>query len=209
MTSNGSKWGVVCLTGALLLLIVLGPIQSAIWNGPETPGWIARLTWLHQTASRLQAAIPAWAGMHPYDAFGRLMAIVYAGALVGLAGLSPGSQPISQRMKQVALVTLGIAAVADVVSYWTAGFENDGLRFWSFWVTEMPALVLTLLAVSTLGILRLRAGYAPGWANWPLALVLPLALALTAALQYMPHGPMTALCAALLIAYAATSPQSA
>lgn len=198
-----SKKGLAPLA-ALTLCLALAPIQSQIWNQAATPAWIQSLEGLHSTAQYFHGVTKGVLGPVPYDAFGRLMPLVYCGALIGLFSVASSRM----RLIWIARISLGIAALADVVAYWIAGLNDPDLRFYAFWVTEVPALVVCILALSAFGIQKLRQDTAGqdtagqntvGKArNLLLASTPLLALGTTASVQYMPHGPMVGITIAVL-----------
>lgn len=179
---------------ALIWCAVLAPIQSEIWNADKTPLWLAGLTPLHAAASALY---DAFAGTLPrYDFFGRLFTVVYAGIFVGVAAASP-TPGVSSFARWIVYASLVAAFVGDVTAYWFAGIGNAPLRALGFWKAEVPALGVAVLAIAAIGVSMMRSRVTAGGA---VVAATPLvALGATAAIQYMPHGPVLALALAATI----------
>lgn len=183
--------------GAVALAAYLGPVQSAIWNAGGAPAWIASVPWVAGSIERAERLFPA---MPAYDVFGRMMVLAY-GLLIA-AVLATRTDVFGQRARiawRVAVALLGVAALADTLAYWIAGLDGSALRSAAFWAVEVPALWCATLAFAAAGLLLPRSG-TTGWtARLPLLLTPLLALLATAALQYMPHGPVLALSLSLLL----------
>jgi hypothetical protein len=73
-----------------------------------------------------------------------------------------------------ALVAYGWACVAVLVTYWTQWTHITGLLDIAFLVLDVPAVLLTSIASTTLGITLLRRGFRPRVTAWLLALEIPL-----------------------------------
>jgi hypothetical protein len=184
-------WTYPIPVAATLWCVLLAPVQSLIWNGEKTPSWIANLTPLHEAAHALYSAA-SLAGDQPYDFFGRLFLPIYAGVFFGFASARLSALGRSARIaRAVALLALTSGFVGDIIAYWLAGRGNDALRAVGFWQIEVPALTVAIVAAAVLGVAVWRSGAKPAGAI--LAATPVLAVGATAALQYMPHGPMLAL----------------
>lgn len=187
--------------GAALLCTLLAPVQSVIWNGPETPGWIA---WLVSRVASGSLAVGSAAFDQPptiYFTFGRLLLLVYAGLIWSLWRSPPGGPSWLGRAYGAAL---GIAFFGDALAYGFSAWLGHALRTLGFWRIEVPALLSALLVGTLLGIVRLRRyggqterpdrGH-----DWALALGIPLAAVAVASLRYMPHGLLLPIAWALAI----------
>ena len=100
--------------GAALLCSALAPVQSAIWNGAEAPGWIA---WLVPLLGNDGSGAGAASVEQPpalYFLFGRLVLLVYAGLLASL-WRSPLDAP--KRLAWAFLAALGVACFGDALAY--------------------------------------------------------------------------------------------
>lgn len=182
----------------LLLCLVLGPLQSSIWNGAAAPAWAAAIAAMLLPPLRGAEAAAAMA-QPPGDYFfyGRFFLLVYAGLYLALRAM-----PLSRRSRSGRLLTTAIviAAVGDFLAYWVSAAAGPSLRHLGFWNLEVPALFAALLLATALGVQALRSGTLPRHVAWCFAAVAPAALLATAALRYMPHGPMLALAAAVSVA---------
>jgi hypothetical protein len=178
---------------AAALCILLAPVQSLIWNGAGAPGWLASLPW--------PPAMLAWAGQTelgtPYFFFGRLFVLVHAGVLATLWTLARGRGWLAWPAMRWLLASLVMATWSDVLAYWVGERLGDSVRFVGFWMIEVPALVSVACAGTALGVSLRRAGHRGAWLV-PWLLLVPAMLLATAALQYMPHGPMLAVTLACL-----------
>jgi hypothetical protein len=179
---------VVAAFAAYALLLLLAPIQSLIWNKDAAPGWVKALGPLHGAANAFHSVAAPLLGAEPYEAFGRLLVIVYAGLFAAIYLTRPAEVRTQPVVRTVVLAAFAVAALADVVAYWVAGLGNPQLRFYAFWITEVPALAICILSLATLGALRLRARAGATWVNALLIATPVLAFGATAAVQYMPHG---------------------
>jgi hypothetical protein len=175
------------------LCILLAPVQSLIWNGAEAPRWLQALPWLHpMIAWAEQAGLGT-----PYFFYGRLFLLVHAGVLATLWMLARGRGWLAWPATRWLLVSLGLASWGDFLAYWASDWLGDSVRFVGFWMTEVPALVSVALAGTALGVSLRRAGHHGAWL-FPWLLLAPSMLLGTAALAYMPHGPMLAVTLACL-----------
>jgi hypothetical protein len=77
-----------------------------------------------------------------------------------------------------ALVAYCWACVAVLVTYWTQWTHVTGFLDLAFLVLDVPAVLLTSIASTTLGITLLRRGFRPRVTAWLLALEIPLMLLL-------------------------------
>jgi hypothetical protein len=156
------------------------------------------MTPVHDAAGLLYdaASLP---GDQPYDFFGRLFLPVYVGVFFGFARARLSALGrVGRMLRALVLFALAAAFAGDFIAYWLAGRSNDALRAIGFWWIEVPLLGVAIIGVAALGIIALREGarsVGAGLAATPVA-----ALGTTAALQYMPHGPMLALALAAVLA---------
>jgi len=178
---------------SFLLGAILGPIQSAIWHAEESSNWIKSLSLLHELAVDFQAFVSTGSMMLPYDFFGKMTALIYIGALIGLLFAGKATDPKEAIAKKFATMFLLIASCADVITYWVAGLENEALRFQSFWLCEVPALVLCIASLSIYGGIKVYVEKHLHWTSVLLLATPALALLATASLDYMPHGPLLAI----------------
>lgn len=182
--------------GALATCAALGTLASRIWHGADAPAWVRGVT---DALTPTLGAAPGAAsrpGTPPpvYFAVGRAFVLVYA-ALAVRWTLRPVG-PVW--MRRSLAVLLGLAALGDVLAYWVSAWAGPAVRAVGFWRIEVPALLLALLVIGARGVALLRAGAAPARTAWTLALAPVVAIAGTAALRYMPHGPVLGLCVAAL-----------
>ncbi|OUR78950.1 hypothetical protein A9Q83_05960 [Alphaproteobacteria bacterium 46_93_T64] len=177
---------------SFLLAAILGPIQSAIWHAEQSPNWIKSLSLLHELAVDFQAFVPTGSMMLPYDFFGKMTALIYIGAFIGLLFAGKATDPKEAIAKKFATMFLLIASCADVITYWIAGLENEALRFQSFWLCEVPALALCIASLSIFGGNKIYIEKHLHWTSVLLLATPALALLATASQNYMPHGPLLA-----------------
>ncbi|MGY1941717.1 hypothetical protein [Nocardia gipuzkoensis] len=181
----------VAVTAALCT--VLAPVQSLIWNGPEAPGWMDGVPWSH---TLITVAEQVGLGT-PYFFYGRLFILVYVGVTATLWLLSRSRGWLTWPAMRWLLASLTMAAWGDLLAYWGGQRFGDPVRFVGFWLTEVPALVIVACAGTAFGVSLRYAGYRGSWLySW--LLLAPAMLFATAALQYMPHGPMLAVALACL-----------
>jgi len=193
MTRHGFALG-AALTAALIA-VTLGSLQSVAWNGPEAPA-IARAvaTWL-DPGLLLEAASNGLAQpSESYFGYGRLAVAAYAllvAAVVAMRHWFP--RPLQGWL--AALVTLAIGG--DIIAYWLS--ERSGLlvRRIGFWYTELPALAAIVLLLTGVGAWGFRRGGPERW----LACCLPVSLAATLCLGYLPHGVLLGLALTLLFVF--------
>ena len=181
-------------TLTLALCFWLGLVQSAIWNGAATPAWITALPGAHGLASHIFTRVGAPLSMEPYYFFGRIVPAVYAGLLITLFRL-PHLRPALQRPRayRLMLIALLVALAGDLTAYWGGGWYGTGVRFWGFWVTEVPSLLAAMAAALTAGITIRREDRTAGLV---LALLPLMSILATLAFAYMPHGPLLGFCLA-------------
>lgn len=184
---------------ALLLCLFLAPAQSLIWNGAQAPQWV-------QAAAPMHEWLAPFLGAEPYRGFGRLVILVYAGFFAGLLYLEAAPGRAGTVLRYIVPGSFAVAAIADVVAYWIAGLGDPALRYRAFWLTEVPMLAICILAIAATGILRLSGRIGARRVNIVLAATPLFAFAATAAVQYMPHGPLIGIGIAAL---AATIPAAA
>lgn len=185
---------IVLLSFAALLALTLGTFQTVIWNGDAAPGWARAI--VLQLAPTLRAA-PFNLGVArleqppaAYFVLGRCVWLVYAALLAAVA-----QRKVNTLMRAATLLLLGGAALADILVYGLSSTLGVAFRERMFWTAEVPLLaaLTLLLTVSALLAWHQRAGSVIA------ALTLPLALAATAVLHYMPHGPLLGVALALLL----------
>jgi len=177
---------------SLLICGFLGPIQSVIWNGTKAPGWCHATPWVGAMLHWQKAQMDISA----YYFFGRLFFPIYLGCLLTLwryRKVSIQSHSLSNTWGFRSLfLAVVIALLGNLTAYWGGGWWGKDVRFVGFWLTEVPALLVALLSFVWCGFSFWRAG--AKYLGGGLMLVLPLALLVTGALRYMPHGPAFALC---------------
>ncbi len=177
---------------ALALDILLGPIQSQIWNGPDAPAWIGVLIWPDVARPLMQNILAPMLGAEPYEIFGRLTILVYLGCLAAWSPFVACPNRRQHMAAALAWMALAVAALADIGTYWIAGLHNEALRSVTFWQIEIPAMALAVLIMAVIGIDEIRRGER-SLLNIVLAASPLIAAAATSALQYMPHGPLFAI----------------
>ena len=146
----------------------------------------------------LQSFLAPALGPEPYDLFGRLTILIYLGSLAAWSPFVACRNRFRRMTAVLAWMALAVAALADIGTYWMAGLQNETLRAVTFWQIEAPALALVLFAMAVIGIDEIRRGER-SLSNVALAASPLIAAAATAALQYMPHGPLIAIAAGSLI----------
>lgn len=189
----------------MLACLILAPVQSIIWNGPEAPQWTAVARTL---ASILNLNQQSHLDPVAYRFFGRFLVLGYVGALAGFSRLHVPDDRIALRLKGALLILLHIAMGADVVTYWIAGLENETLRNLSFWYAEVPALVGILAILGISGIRNLRRGRGDRVTSASNVFAIPLALIAALAIQYLPTGVLLAISVAAVTS-ASRAPRAA
>ena len=182
------------------LCLYLAPIQSTIWNETETPHWISALTVIQSSSATLYQAAGASLDITPYYFFGRFFFLIYLSLFISLTTLFPyasQTESMAKNLHRALAVFLGLAAIGNLIAYWGGGWFGTDVRFVGFWVIEVPSLALSLIGLSALGVTLLKHPARP----WLTALILILtpvfSIAATMVFQYMPHGPVLGIAAAL------------
>ncbi|QSQ19935.1 hypothetical protein JY651_32255 [Pyxidicoccus parkwayensis] len=178
------------------LSLTLGTFQTVLWNGAAAPRWARTVA--HGIAESALPPRGAPGAEHlaappaAYFMFGRPFILAYVALGLALVALARAE---GKRRDTFATALVAVAALADVGVYWLSSALGVAFRERAFWNVEVPALVGLLFLVSV------RAGLA--WRRdgrlRPSVFALPLALLATAALHYMPHGPVLGLSFALLL----------
>lgn len=176
-----------------VLALLLTPIQAAIWNQAETSDWIVALSWPELVG---RFTIP-----DAYSVFGKLFACVPIASIGSLEALRRSHQRFaSNRWMRVLLGLLCAALLANIGTYWVAGLENPGLRFYTFWCSEVPIWVAIAAAGCAMGFSLSQQDMGVVIWFWRL---LPFAMVAGAAsFEYLPHGlvlPFSASVLALVV----------
>ena len=192
----------------LSLCLYLAPIQSTIWNAADTPHWIGMLTTIQSSSTALYQAAGAPLDTTPYYFFGRFFFLIYLTLFISLTTLFPyASQTgsLSKNLHRTLSGFLAAAAMGNLIAYWGGSWFGANVRFVGFWIIEVPSLALTLIGLSALGATLLKHPSRP----WLISLLLIMApvfsVAATVAFQYMPHGPVLGIAAALFLVSAIAS----
>ena len=186
----------------LLLCLTLAPIQSSIWNQAETPHWISALTLIQNSSTALYQAAGSPLDITPYYFFGRFFFLIYLTLFISLTTLFPyASQTgsMSKNLHRALAGFLGLAAIGNLIAYWGGGWFGTEVRFVGFWIIEVPSLVLSLIGLSALGVTLLKHPARPWLTAFTLILTPVFSIAATMAFQYMPHGPVLGIAAALFL----------
>lgn len=184
------RWsGVVAVAGGVLC-ILLSPVQSYIWNGTASPGWVLALRPL------LDAVLNS-APIAAYDFYGRIFFLVYLSIIPMLFTLHAAQRSPDRRLELagfiVALAGLGLALLGDIGAYWGGlGHPDSGftpLQRSAFGLEGVGILVLGVGA-AIFGIATLRAGVVSRPAAWALILAMPAGFPMVWLVGYVPHGIM-------------------
>ncbi len=180
MTRN--KTALVAATTAVMTAAILGSLQSVAWNGTGAPAVARAFTeWLDPALLLETASSNLEQPSESYFGYGRLVVAIYALLFVAGAALR---RLTSQRTFWLLAGLFTIAAMGDIAAYWVSETMGPGVRLIGFWYTEVPALAATTLVLSGIGGWQMRYG----GSGRPLVAALPLSIATTALLAYMPHG---------------------
>ena len=187
-----------------VVALLLGVIQSNIFNGPAAPGWVQAFTpWL-ELANEWRESLPLSTG--DYYFFGRIFFVVYLltiGGFVAWQQRTDTALPTRPASYPILLIALALALVGDVASYWGGIGQFNTVQGLGFAV-ELLALAIAGIATSIYGWQLRRMGAQPRPVTWPLILTFPLAVVVLFALGYAPHGPMIAISAASAVVGAVT-----
>jgi hypothetical protein len=182
-----------CSAVALTAALMLGCVQSAVWNGSQAP-WFPRIV-----VAALQPALltepSALSLPEPppgYFHYGRLAIGVYALLLLACMGAKRFFTMGSRWILGCGL----LAAGGDVIVYWLGAGIGPGLRHLGFLYLELPSLGAWAFLLTASGI-RARRRRESGSL---LALALPMSAAGTVLLRYLPHGILAGLSLTLLAA---------
>ncbi|RHX95124.1 hypothetical protein DLM76_07330 [Leptospira yasudae] len=172
---------------ASILVSVLAPVQSLIWNGESFP------VYLLKTQTYVRALFDFRADFAPemsdYYFFGRMAILVHLGILFGLLELKRnGFFPNAATMAfRVVLVILSIAIFGDAIAYWGGSYFGELFRNVGFRWIEAPSIFLLLFAFGYLGFKTRPEKKAVGITF----LILPfLMIGSTLFFRYIPHGPL-------------------
>ena len=173
------------LLGCMALCLYLTPIQSAIWNGTESPVWInTTAEWMTgkvmADAAKDHSVLPM-----SYYHFGQLFMLVY-GILLLLWVTSVSFK--THRSGIMALVGLSIAAMAGLYGYIFSQYYPT-FKHEIFLFIEVPGLVIALIALTV----RWFHFFGANLIKWAGLGMVPLALLITHLVAYVPHGPMLAI----------------
>ena len=198
---TGRKTAIAAAGFSAGMLALLGALQSVAWNGSDAPLVARMLVGLLDPGLLLEPAARALEQpTESYFGYGRLVLGAYGLLLLAAYGLRRHLPPLAGTLTSG---LLGLAALADFVAYWISESHGPGLRRIAFWYTEVPALCAVVLLLSAVGVLRLRheqgQGQGQGRTTRWLALCLPISLATTALLGYLPHGMLLGLALTLTL----------
>jgi glyoxylase-like metal-dependent hydrolase (beta-lactamase superfamily II) len=186
-------WAILWAATAASAALALGALQSVAWHGSEAPALARGLTAALDPGLLLEPASSSLAApSESYFGYGRLTIAIYV--LIGAAATALRSR--WPRRGAIALALLGVTAgMGDVAAYWASEWLGPDVRRIGFWYTEVPALALAIAVLTGWGASGIR--HDPS--RRCLALCAPLVLATTAALGYLPHGPLLGLALTLLL----------
>ena len=176
------RWAIAAALMAAGTAAILGALQSVAWHGAGAPGVAYALAGWLDPGLLLEA--PSDSLQQPgesYFGYGRLVVGIYALLFAAGVGIR---HPLPRRAQWLVAALLGLAVVGDILAYWVSEGAGPDLRRIGFWVMELPALMAMVVALSGIGAWRLRQGRAGG----VLVVALPVSLATTALLGYLPHG---------------------
>ncbi|MCG6166531.1 hypothetical protein [Leptospira sanjuanensis] len=172
---------------ASILVLVLTPVQSLIWNGESFP------IYLLKTETYVRALFDFRAEFAPetsdYYFFGRMAILIHLGILFGLLELKRnGFFPIAAtKAFRAVLGFLLIAIIGDTVAYWGGSFFGELFRNIGFRWIEAPGIFFLLCAFGYLGFKIRPEKKAIGITF----LILPfLMIGSILFFRYIPHGPL-------------------
>ena len=182
------RWsGFVAVAGGTLC-VVLSPVQSYIWNGEASPGWVLVMRPLLDVV--LNSAPTA-----PYDFYGRTFFLVYLSIFPMLFTLHVAQRSPVRRLERagfsLTLAGLGLALLGDIGAYWGGlGHSDSGftsLQRTAFGVEGVGVLFLAVGA-TMFGIATLRGRVVAQWVAWALILAIPAGFPMAWLIRYVPHG---------------------
>lgn len=178
---------------SLLTCLYLTPIQSRIWNGPETPATISSLA---RIISPEQLPLMAVAKMPlplpVYFTYGHFFVIIYIGLLL----LLTTDLVIKSWLKYSLVMILVMGLLANIYNYWISEFF-PGYRHDVFLFVELPTVTLALLGF-TIVLFQYATANKNTWLKWSALGLVPLAGILIGTIRYMPHAPMLAILVSLI-----------
>jgi hypothetical protein len=186
----------------LMLAVLLVGIQKYVWDElsdeqlPYLPdSWYGAY---HEVYERVGAPL----GMTPYYFWGRFAFLIYAAALLGARALPPGRGRLARVGRPLLLGALAIGMVGDFLAYWGGTDQADftPVSVIGFGTMEIPAFMVTIIAMILYGVSLLREQRLRSWAGWGLvlggALVVPGLFVVT----YFPHGALITVLSGLGVA---------
>jgi len=190
---------------AVAAAATLGALQSVAWHGPDAPAVARALAGaLDPGLLREPASASLAQPSESYFGYGRLAIAVYALLWAAAAGAARAWPRPARR----AIASLWLlAAAGDVAAYWVSEQAGPELRRVGFWYTELPALLALTVGLTGMGAWALhRRRPAAAW-----VLALPVCVATTAGLGYLPHGlllglGLTLACALIALPTSAVAP---
>ncbi len=116
-----------------------------------------------------------------YVTYGKLWLPVFVGFFLCALVVYGRRRPIGfeRGVWRVTLVGYAAAVVSVFAEYWTQWTGEPNALLDIVFVAMMPAILVTMLGSTVLGITLLRKGFRPRTAAWLLTLALPLAIVIT------------------------------
>jgi hypothetical protein len=143
-------------------------------------------------------------GLSPYYFWGRFAVLIYVTGLVGARSLPRGHGRLVHVARRLLVVFLALGLAGDVLAYWGGTDQPDLTTLTSigFGLVEIPALLLTVIALVVYGIGLLREGGLRTWPGWSLVAAGALALPGSLVITYVPHGVLVTVLAGIGLALA-------
>lgn len=169
--------------------LVVGQLHAlarfATADGREDLGRSLTAAWA-KPASELLAPLLTWAGPDlVYVTYGKVWLPVFVAFTLCAYAVYRRRQPggFEKAVWRFTLTGYGVACVAVLLEYWTqwtGNYSGDGIEGMLFslgWVVTVPALLLTMVGSTALGITLLVKRFRPALPAVLLAAMIPLALA--------------------------------
>ncbi|PJZ56893.1 hypothetical protein [Leptospira barantonii] len=172
---------------ASVLILILTPIQSWIWNGKDLPLYLLKTEEFVFAFLRMRTTLAPTTS--DYYFFGRMVILVHLGILLGLFELNRnGFFPIaSKKPLKIVFSILSIATFGDLLAYWGGSFFGELFRNIGFRWIEAPCIFLLLFAFGYLGFKMHSEKKMEG----NVFMFLPILMIVsTFIFRYIPHGPL-------------------
>ncbi|HVE75628.1 MAG TPA: hypothetical protein VND22_02545 [Actinomycetota bacterium] len=174
---------------AVLLGVLLAPIQSFIWNKENSPTWILKSRPVVEAYEDVWEGALSGGNLESYYVFGRAFFLVYLLLLSAVFLMYRTSSLMRSIWTQATLLGLAMGLIGDVGAYWGGTGDFNEFQGMSF-MLETLGFVVVLVGTTGFGISLIKRMAGRTGIGWLATLVSPGAIVMGVATAYFPHGPM-------------------